>query len=150
MIFILKCVLVLLLLVRVVYTDVRVGKIENRTLFIFLTIGGIISIIDGGYIGFFAGMKMVILVTVILFLLYLVKGLGAGDIKLFAVLSLYFPDEAIGIIGVSFVVAGIWAILKMVYRGIKRKKILVAGETIHFSIPIAIATVLVVLKIYLL
>lgn len=144
MYFIMKCIAVVLLLIRASYTDITRGKIENKVLQIFILIGGAMLLVHGGYRELLQGMKMAVIITAVLLVLYLKKALGAGDIKLLAVIALYFPDYSIPIVVSAFIAAGVLSVLRMIGRAVRREKVLVAGETIHFSIPIAIATVIVV------
>ncbi len=58
-----------------------------------------------------------------LFIFYYIKALGAGDIKLFSVLSIFCPTKMmISFIITSFVVAAIYGIVKLLYaRELKQK-----------------------------
>ena len=50
-----------------------------------------------------------------LFIFYYLRALGAGDIKLFSVISIFIPTEVlIRFIIFSFVIAAIWGILKFI------------------------------------
>lgn len=139
----LRIVFVLTLLTRAIYTDVKKGIIENRCIVCGLLLAGIYSVMHKGGTGLVESVKMSIIMLVALFVLFILKGLGAGDIKLFCVLAAFYPRDAIGIVVVSFIVAAGLAIGKMLIRAIQRKQMYLHGETMNFSIPIGIATVVI-------
>ncbi len=77
------------------------------------------------------------LITMILFPVYLVKGIGGGDLKLFTVISIFLPmGEMIGCLLGSFVIGTFMGIIKIIITG-KPK------QTIHFAVPILISIILV-------
>lgn len=135
-------------LFRTVYTDLRRGKIENKVVLPAMLLGMIIDYAAGGWNAVFAGVKMGFLITALLYILFIVGGLGAGDIKLLAVIGVLFPDEIISITVLAFILAGIWSIGMIIIRMIKREKMMLKGETIHFSIPIWVAFITVMILNY--
>lgn len=149
MYFYLKCAVIFLLLIRTVYTDIRKDRIENKALAFSIICGFGIMLLFGETKDLLQGIEMAVVVTLVLFLLFLLKGLGAGDIKLLAVIALYFPKSGIPITGISFIVAGIIALGRMVLRKIRKKEVIIRGETLHFSVPIAIAVMFVLGTSYL-
>ena len=135
-------------LIRTVYTDLKSGKIENKVVLPAMLIGLIIDYAVGGREAVLAGVKMGLLITALLYILFFIGGLGAGDIKLLAVIGVLFPGEIISITAVAFILAGIWSAGMIVIRMIKKEKMLIKGETIHFSIPIAVAFITVMILNY--
>lgn len=140
---VLRLAITIPVLLRAVYTDIRIGKIENRLLLAAMLAGTCLILQQDGLSALLNGYKMAVLMTLVLFLLFLIKGLGAGDIKLLAVLSFYYPDYSVRIAVAAFVLAGGFALLKILYRRVRHEKAFVRDETMHFSIPIAASTVLV-------
>lgn len=135
-------------LFRTVYTDLRRGKIENKVVLPAMLIGLIIDYVAGGWNAVFAGVKMGLLITALLYILFIVGGLGAGDIKLLAVIGVLFPDEIISVTVLAFILAGIWSVGMIIIRMIRREKMMLKGETIHFSIPIWVAFITVMILNY--
>lgn len=138
-----RIVLVLTILIWAIYTDIRKGIIENRCMVYGLLAGGLYTVLFKGGAGLLEDMKMSIVMLIALFALFLLKGLGAGDIKLFCVLAAFYPRDAMGIVVISFIIAAGLAIGKMLIRAIQRKQIYLRGERMNFSIPIGIATVVI-------
>ncbi len=136
---IVRLVLMVPVLIRAVYTDMRDGKIENRLVLAAFISGVFLVGATGGAAGLFTGVKMAFIMTAALLVLFMIGGLGAGDIKLMAVISLCFPKQCVMMVITAFIIAGVIAIFKMLFRAVKRERIYIRGETIHFSIPILIS-----------
>ena len=129
------------LFIRAVYTDMKSEKIENTVVLIGLLAGLVFAVIGGGWAGLIQSIKMAGIVFIALFFLFVIHGLGAGDIKLFCVTATFFPEKAITILAGSFLVGGIFGMVRMIGRW-RRKEVVSLKETIHFSIPIAVGTIL--------
>lgn len=136
------------LLARAVYTDIREGKIENRVIVTGLLSGLLLACLNGGVKGFLDSAKMAGVTLAVLLILFLIKGLGAGDVKLFCMLAVFFPGEVISIIVVSFLAGGVMAVQKMCFRYLQKEKVYVRHETMNFSIPIAVGTGIVIMMKY--
>lgn len=131
-----------ILLVRVVYTDIKEKKIENRIIGIGMG-AGVIGVIYANEQKVIVEMLQHIgLVWIGLYLLYLMKGLGAGDIKLLFMLAILYPEEAFDIIIYSFVLAAVYILLRMIVRRIDKKPVYVKGEEIAMAIPVTGSVVL--------
>ena len=131
-----------ILLVRVVYTDIKEKKIENRVIGIGLG-AGVIGVIYANEQKVIVEMLQHIgLVWIGLYLLYLMKGLGAGDIKLLFMLAILYPEESFDIIIYSFVLAAVYILLRMIVRRIDKKPVYVKGEEIAMTIPVTGSVVL--------
>lgn len=135
--------MIMFILVRTVYTDIKTGKIENKVLLLAIILGMILDYVMGGMGLLISGIKMTVLMTIVLFVLFVVKGIGAGDIKLIAVIGMFFPDKVVRITMASFILAGVWSVGRMMIRKIRKEEVLVKGDTIHFSVPIALGTIVV-------
>lgn len=135
-----KMGMVAVLLSRAIYTDVKRGQIENGLIAIGLIMGLICAGMAGGLSEILNSIKMVFTVMAALFFLFVIKGLGAGDIKLFAMLAAFFPGEIFSIVIISFFMGAGIALGRMVIRAVKRIPIYRRYETLNFSIPIAVGT----------
>jgi prepilin peptidase CpaA len=79
--------LLILLLSICVFTDLRERKIYNAVLLPFFCIGMIINILSSGLSGLEQSFLGMIVGLGILFVPYLLGGMGAGDVKLLAVIG---------------------------------------------------------------
>lgn len=136
--------LVGIMLGRAVYTDIRSRKIENRLIVCGLLCGMILAAIRDGPEGVWNSIRMVAVVFASLIILFVIKGLGAGDIKLFCVLAAFFPSDIFMIIMVSFFAGGGMAIVKIFWRLMRKQVLCVRHEMMNFSVPIMIGTGLVI------
>lgn len=143
-----KVFLVLVLLGRAIYTDVKKGIIENRWMLFGMLSGCLWSGLTGRWDGFLLSLKMVVICFLALFLLFVIRGLGAGDIKLICVLAFFYPKNIVDIIILSFIVAAMISVAKLLLTILIRKKAYVVGATIHFSIPIGISTLYAILPFW--
>lgn len=142
MIYQIKLAVIIILLVRSIWTDIKEDKIKNLDLFIGLSIGIFLNIMEGGWVHIWNDIKLSILIIFILFPVFLIKGLGGGDIKLFAVLAIFYSKNIVFLIIVSFFTGAIIGIGKMILRKIKNEKFYIKNEKMNFSIPIGIATLI--------
>lgn len=141
-------------------SDIKTGKVSNRLILSGMAAGIIINGFMYGKVGIMHALSGITAPVIILFLLFLINGLGAGDIKLFAVTGAFLGARAVmSCIIISFLAGGISAILKIIYNhnfipclkstgmylvNIVMKKNLSCIErtknnTIHFTIPIFIS-----------
>lgn len=114
MIPVIKYTLVIILIIISLYTDTKSYKIKNSFIVIFALAGLIVNCVEAGFSGLNNWAIGLILPITLLFLLFVLRMLGAGDIKLVAVIG--------GILGIRFlmdcsiyilVAAAIMALLKM-------------------------------------
>ncbi|MCI9149824.1 MAG: hypothetical protein HFI42_04890 [Lachnospiraceae bacterium] len=76
-----------MLLLTAAVTDLRSGRISNRLICLGLIAGLILQIWESGWSGSIRFVIQVLFPVIVLFLLFLMRALGAGDIKLFSVVS---------------------------------------------------------------
>ena len=136
---ILNLIFITPVLIRAVYTDIRTGKIENRMLIISAISGLVLNYYTGGARLVLMGVKMAVVMTGVLFVLFILRGLGAGDIKLLSVVGLYLPEQVVRITVAAFIIAGLLSVMRILLRAVKKEQMLVYGETIHFSVPILLS-----------
>lgn len=106
--------LILLLLAAV--SDVRTGRISNRLILTGLCMGFFYRIWEEGPVGIFIFLIHVTIPVIFLFLLFLMRVLGAGDIKLFSIISgICSFGEWTGCLAAAFVIGAILAVMKMIY-----------------------------------
>lgn len=139
------CVL-FLLLIRAVYTDVKKGIIENVLVAAGIGIGVGLAYLEGGFPIVLTSVKMAGIVLAALFFLFVIKGLGAGDIKIFMVIAIFLQKEVVSVIVLSFFAGAVLALLKIGLRFLKKETCYIRNEKMNFSIPILIGTVIVVLE----
>lgn len=134
-----KLVLALSLLVVAVYTDIKKGKIYNMIMVSgFIAAYGLIYL-EGGSKRCLEAFQHSGVLFLVLFLLFLIKGIGGGDVKLMVLLTVLFPENGFSMCVTSFLISGLFIIIRMGYRKLKKEIVYKRGETIRFSIAIAIA-----------
>lgn len=144
-----KWLAVTAILIRAVYTDKKEGKIENRIILMGFVFGLFVSFADGGIQSLLESIKMAGITLLALFFLFVMKGLGAGDIKLFCVLATFFPKQIIPIVMLSFFAGAVLAVGKIFGRWLRKEKVFIRHETMNFSLPIALATEILLFLRYL-
>jgi prepilin peptidase CpaA len=91
-----------------------------------------------------------IAVLVVLFVVYCIGGIGAGDVKLFAVLGLLLGSKTAQVIVAAFIAAAVLGIAGMLLKKVERRKVRVLEgyqlslHVVHFSAAILIGEVMVV------
>lgn len=112
-----KHVVLLLLLAVSAVSDLRHYRIYNLPNAIGLSAGLVLNFIYGGFEGFAFALLAAILPAVVLMALFILRMLGAGDIKLFcaigATMGIRFVLYAMAL---SFLAGGVIAIILMVAR----------------------------------
>ncbi len=152
-------ILFILLLVATIQ-DVFTGKVSNKIILTGVLSGITLNCIESGEKGVVLAILGMIVPVAILFWLFLIKGLGAGDIKLFAVMGSFLGAKLILIlIVISLCIGAVLGITKMVANGhiftcvrsalyyvtdsIREQTlspcIRTKTNTIHFTIPILIS-----------
>lgn len=114
------------------------GRIPNQLILTGLFLGFVYQIHQNGSSAAPASLLGIIFPIILLYPVFILKGLGAGDIKLFAVIGCFLgitQYEAIFIlIALSFFCGAVQSIILMCLR----RRIL---STIHFTIPIFISAI---------
>lgn len=141
-----ELLVLVLVLARAVYTDVKKGIIENRLVVFGLLAGVGFRFFEGGLPEVLFSLRTAGLIVLSLFFLFVLKGLGAGDIKLFCMIAVFLREKIILVVILSFFAGAVIAITKMAVRFLKKEKIYIRNEQMNFSIPVVIATVIAILE----
>ena len=120
-----------------VFTDLFKDKIFNAWVIPALTTGVISSLIEGSD-RLLESLSAVGAAFLILLPVYFLKGIAAGDVKLFmSAASFLSVSDTLSCILVSFLIAGIISVLVIILKRNKQK-------TIHFAIPILVSVLFVI------
>lgn len=108
-----------LILVIAVYMDFKCYKINNKLIIIGMCIGSLHNFVFQGLYGLISSLLGGIAPIGLLFFLYISSVLGAGDIKLFAVVGSFAGISfCIQSIAIAFSIGAIISLVKMVRYGI--------------------------------
>lgn len=152
--------IIFILLLTATIQDITTGKISNKIILVGILMGVLLNCISGKENGIVVAIAGMIVPVAILFWLFLIKGLGAGDIKLFSVIGSFVGPKLIVILMIlSLCIGAVLGLIKMVHNGyifvcirsalyyvadsIKEQSlgpcIRTKSNTIHFTIPILIS-----------
>ena len=135
------------------FYDVSTGKIPNVLCFYGVISGAAYALLDTVYTVADCLMGIAIPILV-LFLVYRLRVIGAGDVKLYSAIGAYMGKNIIIIIGLSFFMAAMVGLFRIIARTVnylccvrrntnRRKAAMVfKTSTICFSIPIAVSVVM--------
>lgn len=105
----------LILVLLAVYHDIKSYKIKNYIIVIGIITGLAFNIRDLEFTAIYTFLLATILPIIILFPLFLIKVLGAGDIKFFSVIGSYMGVSAVvEIIIISFLIGAIISIIYLI------------------------------------
>ena len=105
----------LMILIAAVYTDYRQNRIPNWIIIFGLISGCFISYVYGGIGMLLEGLLAMVLPIVLLYPVFVIGGMGAGDLKLFAVVGSYLGIKGITISFISaFIVGATISLVKMI------------------------------------
>lgn len=159
-------ILILLLTIAAMIMDIKTGKVDNRLIFISSGAALLFRLVRGGPAGMAAGFAGMAIPFVLLFLLFSLRMLGAGDIKLFCSLGAFLgPAAILKCIAVSFLIGALIALSLMLKKGIIIERFryffsylsrlltektappyrcggLERPENFHFTIPIFISVIM--------
>lgn len=125
--------------------DVREQRISNRLIALGLFTGLILRIVGDGSIGIFYFLVNISVPVILLFLLFQLRALGAGDIKLFSVVGGFMNrEQLLKVIAISFLVAVFMGVGKMLYLKLSGVESTEKRTLIHFSIAIFIGYIVTI------
>ncbi len=107
----------LLLLITAVAMDVRKGRISNRLICLGTISGILIRIWESGIEGLILSVIQIFIPVIVLFLLFLMRALGAGDIKLFSLIgSIWNLKVLCSCMFFSFLAGAVMSLAKLLYH----------------------------------
>ena len=133
--------LILLLLILIaVYTDMTKTVISNRLIIVGFVFALFFRIFGEGKTGILVYVINISIPVILLYLLFCMHALGAGDIKLFSMIGAFITTEQLSqIMVMAFVVGAVMGIMKLVYRSFFSGYVPGKLTQIHFSPAILIA-----------
>ena len=119
-----------------VITDLKKDKIYNAAVIPFMLLGLATGMFSYGLTGLGDSLISMVVTLGILIPVFLIRGIGAGDVKLFVALAAFLPVRGmISCIVCSFFIGACISVAAILAEGTKRK-------TIHFAVPIFLSGVL--------
>lgn len=110
------CIFVILLVILVVATimDLCFDKIYNEWILVGIVTGLVCAVWQNGEKGFFPAVISMTIPIFLLYPLFMIGCLGAGDIKLLAVVGCFLTiEETVMCLGISFLIGAVLSLLKM-------------------------------------
>lgn len=137
--------ILLVILVLAVRTDFRRQKISNRLIVLGLFSGLILRILGEGSSGIVHFLVNISIPVILLFLLFWLRALGAGDIKLFSVVGGFLETrQLLWVMITAFFAAAVIGVGKVLYLKLSTGCHGKQKTLIHFSLAILIGYLLVV------
>jgi len=114
---VINCIEGTILLAAALISDIKSRKIKNKITLTFITVGLLTNSIISGFNGLKNSLLGIVIPVILLILLYALRMLGAGDIKLLSALGAVFGVGAIlKITAYSFIAGGIISLVLMAVR----------------------------------
>ncbi|MFA5170684.1 MAG: prepilin peptidase [Sulfuriferula sp.] len=131
--------LLISLLMVAVWYDVRSRRIPNVLVLIGWSVGGLLSIWLDGSAGIINAVEGGVVGLVVLLPFYLMRTLGAGDVKLMAVVGVFLgPTEVLMVILGTFLAGGVMALAVAIHSGmlsrlLQNVKLMLFGAVVKIS-----------------
>lgn len=111
------------------FVDIFCYRIPNLWIGIGMAAGLVLMAKEGGLSMLAQALLQMCIVFIICYQFYLLKGLGAGDIKLFMMLGCYIKGITfLHCLLVAMLLAGAWAVVKMLLYAESRERLLYLGR----------------------
>ncbi|MBQ7708074.1 MAG: prepilin peptidase [Lachnospiraceae bacterium] len=124
-------------------SDLRTYKIPNRICLTGVLSGLVLNFVLHGCNGLKMSLTGIVYPVLMLYLFFLIRVIGAGDIKLLAGIGAFVSKRIIYIIFVAFVLASFYSIIcitcKVVRRFLSKSKKRYTFSRMHLSVPIFIS-----------
>lgn len=118
-IFIVSDLVLLLLVMTAVVLDFRCYKISNRLILVGYILAFVLRFAQGGVQQILYVLWNISIPVIFLYLFYLMRVIGAGDVKLFSMIGGFVSFKEIGLCMLfSFVIGAVFSLAKMVHTGI--------------------------------
>lgn len=136
--------LLILLLIAAVLMDFAYDRIYNGWILFGMIIGLSFRFLEYQWHGFYEAAVSMLLSFVLLYPLYKIGGLGAGDVKLFLMLGSFVQwKELLSIIAASFIIGAVISIGKLLSEKNLRKDCQrYMSSKIHFALPVLLSAAL--------
>lgn len=117
----------MLMLLGASYTDLKQKKIKNTWMIFFLLFGILFYQIDF--------LLHVLIVLILLFPLYFIRVIGAGDLKLVSLVIGYLKVQpSLKVIYIGLVFAGVYSLYRMISKKLVKKRVRYFIEYLKFTI----------------
>lgn len=165
---IIKSTVLIILLVLATVSDFKTYRIPNKLILSGLVVCCYFQFLKGSFLSIFYSFITLFLICIVFLPIYYIRAIGAGDIKLFAMISCFVGmKQGIQVIIVAFIIGGVFSMFKLFRYHIFRiqlqslaeyltrsyylKKIVPYSNisikkknVIHFSFPILLSTILII------
>jgi prepilin peptidase CpaA len=112
-------------------TDLRSRRIPNWLVFPFLSAGVVVSTVSGGWSGLGQSLLGILMAAVLMGLLYVLGGVGMGDVKLCAGLGAWVGPQQLGFaLAFMGLAGGLMAFSWAIGRGFLKESLSGAGDLI--------------------
>ncbi len=149
-------------------SDFKAYRIPNKLILSGLALNLFFQILKGSFLSILHCFSILLIVCITFLPIYYIRAIGAGDIKLFAMISCFIGiRQGIHVIVVAFLIGGVFSIIKVLRQHIFRlqlqslatyitqtyylKKVVpydsISSQeknVIHFSLPILLSTILII------
>lgn len=116
-------------LVIAAFVDILSYRIPNLWIGIGMAAGFVLKADEGGFPLLIQTLLQLVIIFAVFYPFYLIKGLGAGDIKLFMMLGCYIRGASyIHCLLAAMLLAGVWAVLKMLWQQESRQRLSYLGR----------------------
>lgn len=122
---VINCIEAAVLISIAFISDIKSRKIKNKLTLTFIILGLLTNLIFSGVEGLINSLLGILIPIVLLFGLYALRMLGAGDIKLLSALGAVFgAREILKIMAYSFIAGGIIALVLIMVRKNAKERLL--------------------------
>ena len=128
------------LLLYAVYMDMTRTIISNRLVIVGFILGLVLRIFGEGRAGILVYIVNISSPVILLYLLFHLRALGAGDIKLFSMVGVFVSTEQLlQIMVMAFLTGAVFGVIKLLYKYFFSGKTNGKLTQIHFSPAILVA-----------
>lgn len=121
-------------------SDLRTFKIPNQISLTGIISGLFLNLVFYGLSGLRMSLIGILCPVLMLYILFLIKAVGAGDIKLLAGIGAFISRKIINVIILAFIIAAIYSLicilLKLIKRAAGKERTPYSFSRMHLSVPI--------------
>ncbi|MBE5943959.1 MAG: prepilin peptidase [Lachnospiraceae bacterium] len=136
--------IVVSMLIVATFWDLKTYRIPNKLTALVCVLGLLYSGCVGGFHLLGKSVLGMLLPVGILFIFYVLKVVGAGDVKLLAGLGTFFYFDVVYILILTMIIVAVYGMFLLVARWIRGGRLgkdFVLATRMHMSVPICIATI---------